>query len=101
MERLVFAIVDDFSQWFSIEGENSHCVPFAISGLTHLFGGSIQNDPTLLSISADAWSSWVAATKTPLQTIARMVARVWKVMKKNPDGGEKLVTGQQFQTLRA
>ena len=57
MERLVFAIVDDSAQWFSIEGENSHCCPSDSSGLTQVFGGTIQNDPSFLSIAVVACSS--------------------------------------------
>ena len=57
VERLVFAIVNKAAQRFRIEGENSHCCPSDSSGLTQVFGGTIQNDPSLLSIAVDACSS--------------------------------------------
>ena len=56
VEGLVFAIVDKAAQRFRIESENSHCCPSDSSGLTQAFGGTIQNNPTLLSIAVDPCS---------------------------------------------
>ena len=57
VEGPVFAIVDKAAQRLRIEGENSHCCPSDSSGLTQVFGGTIQNDPSLLSIAVVACSS--------------------------------------------
>ena len=57
VEGPVFAIVDKAAQRLRIEGENSHCCPSGSSGLTQVFGGTIQNDPSLLSIAVVACSS--------------------------------------------